>query len=275
MKVLFIGATGVVGRQVVPELSAKYDLTLAALGGGELQGQPVCDIDITNLDNLDDFLQAGKDNGITYDAVINCAIADHSEDHQSSPEALRAYNESCIEVNARGAYHIYEAAARAEIPLVVYVSSLTIMLGPPVPDLIDASTHDQSKNVYSASKAFGEHVGRYYANRPASHGKSMRVICLRLGQPFKSFCFWDEVWQNSAAARRLAVDCRDIAQAMDCALQSDMNYGVFSIVSDCDQLMVHPELYEALGYRPRWRFSAEGLHPAGDNAASAEGTNSA
>lgn len=259
MRVLFIGATGIVGRQVVPELKAKYELTLAALGGGEVDGLPVFEVDITDLKSVESLAKAGTIDGQPFDAILNCAIADHSEDGRRTQEALHDYSVNCIDVNARGAYHVFEAAARAEVPLVVYISSMTAVLGPPVPYRVDATTHDQPNNVYAASKIFGEHMGRYYAHRTEDEGRQIRVISLRLGQPYKSYCFWDDIWTESAEARRLAVDYRDIAQSMDCALRSAINYGVFSIVSECDNTMVDPELYRALGYRPKWRFSSEGL----------------
>jgi nucleoside-diphosphate-sugar epimerase len=265
MRVLFVGATGIVGRQVVPELREKYDLTLAALGGGGVDGMEVCEVDITDLKSVESMLKAGALDGKPFDAIINCAVADHSDDGRRSGEALHEYSENCINVNARGACNVFEAAARAEVPLVVYVSSMTAVLGPPIPERIDATTHDQPNNIYAASKVFGEHIGRYYAHRPKIDGRSVRVICLRLGQPYKSYCFWDDLWPQSADARRLAVDYRDIAQSIDCALRADVNYGVYSIVSECDATMVDPELYHELGYRPGWRFSADGLFPV-DNS---------
>lgn len=260
MKVLFLGATGIVGHQVVPELQAQHEVVPAALGGGEVGGSAVLDVDITNLESMEAVLAEAAASGTPYDAIVNCAIAPHRQ-KRPAEHGQHNYFEHCIDVNVRGAYHVYEAAARAAVPRVVYISSMTAVLGAPRLEFIDANTSDRPVNVYAASKVFGEHVGRYYAYRSEREGYRLRVLCLRLGQPYKSFGAWDEMWPESPEMRRLAADYRDIAQAIDCALRADIEYGVYSIVSECDVTMVAPELYADLGYRPAWRFSADGLQP--------------
>jgi nucleoside-diphosphate-sugar epimerase len=261
MRVLFLGATGIVGSQVVPELQNEHELTLAALGGGEVNGVPVKDVDITDLSSLERAVRAGSSDGEPFDAIVNCAIASHSHIDYNSPEQLHDYYEQCIDVNARGAYHVCEAAARAAVPCVIYISSMTAVLGPPRPERLDASTRDQPNDVYAASKVFGEHIGRYYAFRSPREGARVRTICLRLGQPYKSFNFWDSRWPTSPAQRGTTSDCRDVARAIDCALCSDIVYGVYTILSDSDYPLVAPELYSELGYNPGWKFTAEGLFP--------------
>jgi nucleoside-diphosphate-sugar epimerase len=173
------------------------------------------------------------------------------------------YHELCIDVNARGAFHLYEAAARAHIPRVVYVGSLTAVLGYPRYQVLDEEVADRPANVYAACKIFGEHAGRAYAYKELTGASGMQVICLRLGQPYPSefFSMRDHQWLKTAGGRALAADVRDIAFAIDCALQTDVHYGVYSIVSGSDEPYVSPELYKELGYRPQWKFTSEGLFP--------------
>jgi NAD(P)-dependent dehydrogenase (short-subunit alcohol dehydrogenase family) len=261
MKVLFLGATGIVGRQVVPILQKQHQLRLAALGGGEINGSTVADIDITDMGQIESLVAAGIAEGEPYDAIINCAIAAYAHVDYTSESQRHSYYESCIQVNAFGAYHVYEAAARAQVPLVVYISSMTASFGPPFPELFDAATPVRPNTVYAATKIFGEHVGRCYAYRPPELGPSVRALCLRVGQPYKSFSPWDESWLTSSSQRAIASDCRDIARAIECALNVDVRYGVYTIVSDSDHPMVASELYDELGYQPAWKFTEGGLVP--------------
>lgn len=267
MKVLYVGATGNVGSYAVPILKEKYDVTLTGLGGGEVDGTPVADLDISNWEAVEKLVLAGDADGNRFDAIVNCAIADPRNRDMTDPEQRRKYYEMCIEVNARGAYHLYEAAWRAKVPRVVYVGSMTAVLGAPRYDVIDEESVDRPANVYAACKIFGEHAGRAYAYRELDGEEMMQVICLRLGQPYPShfFSMRDEQWLKTAKGRAMAADVRDIAHAIDCALQTNVHYGVYSIVSGSDEPYVSPRLYEELGYRPRWKFTGEGLLPVEEN----------
>lgn len=268
MKVLFIGATGLVGSQVVPVLQENFELTLAAKGGGEIGDLPVIDLDITDWEAIESLIAAGASDGEPFDAVVNCAIASYRGTDRHDPDGLHRYNEQCIEVNARGAYHVYEAAARADVPRVVYIGSMTAVLGRPRYEAIDLESRERPNNVYAACKIFGEHVGRTYAypQRRGRRGEpveeaepGMHVLCLRLGQPFPSFSHFDEKWLEHPRARGLAVHVHDIARAIECSLHADVQYGVYSIVSASDVPFIDPELYAEIGYEPKWKFTPEGL----------------
>jgi nucleoside-diphosphate-sugar epimerase len=262
MKVLFIGATGVIGRQVVPILKEQFELTLVARGGGEIAGLPANDLDITDFEATEALVKAGDANGEPFDAIVNCAIAPYKNKDLKIREVRHAYAEDCIEVNARGAYHIYEAAARAEVPKVVYIASMTAVLGHPFPDFIDESTRDHPANIYASAKLFGEHVGRYYAYRHENEGANLQVICLRLGQPYRNFTRHDEKWPERSN-RGLVSHFEDIAQGIQLALELDTKYGVYPIISASDTPFVDPKLYAELGYSPRWTFTSEGIFPVG------------
>src|SRR5688500_479381 len=127
MRVLFVGASGVIGRQVVPLLMPHFQLELAALEAGEMAGHPVRAVDICDFESTQELVRECR-----VDAVVNCAVADYRE-HQfnRSPEVVHRYRESTIDVNVRGAYHLYEAAARAGVAKFVFISSLTVISGSP------------------------------------------------------------------------------------------------------------------------------------------------
>jgi nucleoside-diphosphate-sugar epimerase len=253
MKVLFIGATGLVGSHAVAILKDKFDVTPAALNGGEVAGLPVQQIDIVNWDEIESAVRKGSANGDKFDAVVYCATANYHIPRQTD-EDLRLYYENCIEVNARGAYHVFEAAWRAGISRVVHIGSMTAMLGVPHYDYIGVGTPDRPNDLYAATKIFGENVGRSYAFRQSDSGQSMKVLCLRLAQPSVE----DEPrtlrWIHSQTDCPWAADVRDIASAIECCLITDLQYGVYPVVSAADEAAIASALYAELGYTPHWKY---------------------
>jgi len=263
MKVLFIGATGLVGSHVVPFLKDEFDLSLAAYTSGTVEGMNVTAVDICDWEAIESFIKNGTSDGEKFDAVVYCATANYRENNHRDPEGRRLYYENCIEVNVRGAYHVFEAAWRAKIPKVVHIGSTTSQMGRPQRETIGAEVINQANDLYAASKIFGEQVGRSYVFPPFGKGESreretqtMQVLCLRLGQPFTS----KEQWARSPhKGTRQAVFVGDIAGAIACALRSEVSYGVYPIISAVNDPWVLPEAYAELGYSPHWKFTEEGL----------------
>lgn len=257
MKVAFIGATGRVGHQVVPFLARDFELTLYGLqaGSAELNGQtqPIHALDITDFAACMEAI-AGVD------AVVNCAINDPSGFNRKSPDEYLDYNEGCIEVNARGAYHLYEAAARCGVRDFVFISSLTTLLGLPERKHLDENSAVQPVNVYACTKLFGDQVGQMYASRG-----ELRVKSLRLGQPYRSDSRYDDQWPyGTSRARGVNVAAEDIARSIKAALTSpQVNYGVYPIVSRSDNGWIDPDSAREIGYEPIYNFQPLRLLRAG------------
>lgn len=271
MKVLFIGATGLVGSHVVPFLKDDFDLSLAAYSSGSVEGIDVTAVDICDWEAIETLIKNGTSDGDKFDAVVYCATANYREHKHGDAEGRRLYYENCIEVNVRGSYHVFEAAWRAEIPKVVHIGSTTSQMGRPRVEKVDAEVINQANDLYAASKIFGEQVGRSYVFRPygktesrEGEAQTMQVLCLRLGQPFTS----SEQWENSHyRGTRQAAYVGDIAGAIACALRSEVPYGVYPIVSEVDNPWILPEAYAELGYTPHWKFTQEGLFEITEKAA--------
>ena len=251
MKVLFVGATGVVGSQVVPILKTEFDLTLAALGSGSVADLPVLHCDVTDFESTLDLLSSDR-----FDTVVNCAIADYRGLDKTDADAMHAYHERCIDINARGSYHLFEAASRAGVDRCVYISSLTAVLGTPLYDFVSLDAAPRPRDLYAVSKLFGEQLGHTYAHRESN---AMRVLCLRLGQPYPSFTDSDERWNESGFARALMAHYDDIAQAISGALRADVRYGVYPVLSRSDSSWVDTSRCAEIGYVPRWSFTAQGI----------------
>lgn len=260
MKVLFFGATGVVGQRVIPLLADSFELVLAGLVAGELNDLPVHAVDVRDMDATLALMDA-----VQPDAVVNCAIADYSGTRQSrSVESEHAYHESTIDVNVRGAYHLYEAASRAQVPNFVFISSLTVITGTPRYPNIVGDEAPRPSNVYACTKLFGESIGSVYA-----HTHDMNVTCLRLGHPYPIVRYDGPSWLEDPDVRGMMVHFEDIAGAVRGALCNPVNYGVHSIVSDSDSRWLENVAVPEIGYKPHHFFTAAGSHllePSGAGA---------
>ena len=255
MRVLFVGATGVIGRRVVPLLSDKFDLKLAAKKSDIVAGMTVIETDISDFAQVVALMQ-------DVDAVVNCAIeSPYREDGSSryeTPDDFMAYNEGQIEVNVRGAYHLYEAAARAGVKKFVFISSMTVWLGLPSHKRITAESEIRPREFYACAKLFGDMLGRTYATT-----RDMNVLCLRLGQPYPINHPQEETWLKEAEGRGVLVHIEDIAGAISAALRTETpNYGAYAIVSASEESWISTTSAQSeIGYRPQIRFTAEGAEP--------------
>lgn len=246
-RVLWVGATGLVGSEVIPLLKGKFPLVLAAREPGEIAGLPVKGVDITDYDSTLAMLE-----GAECDAVVNCAIADYTARRRGSAEAARLYNESAIEVNVRGAYHLYETAARCGVKKFVFISSMTAILGVEH-ERVRGDEPATPHSPYACTKLFGEQLGYCYAEM-----FGMSVTCLRLGQPFPMLNVPRRKQLSERKQRTIHVHMEDIAQAVELALQESAPHTVYPIVSGSDEPWVEAEATAALGYSPRYLFTTHG-----------------
>lgn len=256
MKVLVIGAAGRFGQMAIPLISASHELTLVDYRAGESNGQKIHALDITDFDAVLAAMQG-------HDAVINLAIASQREfvtdadmfDADLGDEYLR-FNEATIEVNIRGAYHVYEAARQAGAKRVILGSSLTVLLGQPSYGKYSDNLPVRPVNFYAVSKIYGEHLGELYARK---HG--LTVYCLRFGQPYPI--------ENdpkgalrlaSPAGRRASVTYDDLASSMEAALtvQNGPAFGTYIIVSDAEDPHFDTAKAAEIGWKSKTRCEQDG-----------------
>ncbi len=188
MLVLITGATGEVGRGVVPLLEKDFDLRLLSLD------PPGDDPRRIQADILDWEALARAMNGV--DAVLHLAVAPgHSGTYEDD-----AFNDRRFDVNVKGTYHVFEAARRLRIPRVVHVSSLMVVWGEllaqktPGEKLISGYAPPWPVGTYALTKTFGERIAEYFAkgvDRTAAeaHATAIRrdyplhVLVLRITAP--------------------------------------------------------------------------------------------
>jgi len=78
--------------------------------------------------------------------------------------------------NIEGTWRVFDAARRAGVPRVIYGGSNHAIGFTPRSDLLTAEVPLRPDTNYGVSKAFGEAVARFYADR-----YGLRVACLRIG----------------------------------------------------------------------------------------------
>ena len=216
MRVAITGADGRIGGILRKRLSGRFEPRWLVRG----------DADVTDLDALERAL-AGTD------AVV----------HLAATADVRAGWDEVHMANVIGAYNAFEAARRAGVSRVVFASSNHVtgmtrwdddrFADPAHP--IEVTTLDPIRpdSLYGASKAWGEALGRQYAEL---HGLS--VVCLRIGwvpeedEPPSSTAMR---WEPPKVARRalgMWLSHRDCASLIEAALLADVRFAIVNGVGD-------------------------------------------
>jgi len=166
MKILITGARGTIGRRLVPRLESEHELILtsrSAVDGDDRWRQ----VDVTQLDQVEAAAEG-------MDAIIHLAIATgHEGDYEDD-----RFNDERWDINAKGTYNVFEAAARAGVRRVVYTSSLTVVWGYPAPEWVPADAPGKPVETCGLTKYVGEQIARTYARL-----HHMEVLCLRIPAP--------------------------------------------------------------------------------------------
>lgn len=218
LRVAVTGATGLIGGLLVDGLD--HDRF-------EVRALDRADADVTDLDALERAFAGAE-------ALVHLA-ADSSVD--------AAWDE-LLGPNVVGAYHAYEAAVRAGVRRVVFASSNHAVgmylydeerfADPGHPVKVDAAAPIRPDSLYGATKAFGEALGRLYADR---HG--LEVVCLRIGwvtdddeppTPERDVIRKDPV--VSRRARGMWLSHRDCVSLVAAALSAQVRFAVVNGVGD-------------------------------------------
>jgi nucleoside-diphosphate-sugar epimerase len=215
-KKLFItGAAGRVGTALRKHLRGRYDLRLLLHSTIPDDVHPEDEVVISDMTNFAAMLEATE--GV--DVIAHLAL---SRNRRGMPMAHRA--QRTFDIDMKGTYNLFEAARINDVSTVVYASTnhVTGMNekqgirshpgGPVRPD-----------SIYGAGKAFGEALGRYYAD---CHG--LRVFCLRIA----NFNGRDEPGRDYAPGQARWLSPRDLAQlTWRCIEAENLNWGIFYGVS--------------------------------------------
>jgi NAD+ dependent glucose-6-phosphate dehydrogenase len=204
--VVVTGATGGVGRMLVPALSGRHRLRLH--GQADTLAAPVGAHDAVSGD-LERFADAAAAVAGA-DAVVHLAA-------QASPEASW---EEVDGPNITGTFHLFEAARQAGVRRVVFASTnhVTGMYDRDHAWRLRPDQPVRPDSLYGVSKAFGEALGRYY-----SDAFGLQVLCLRLGSVL------ERPVDEGTMGKWLSP--RDLAQLVARCLQTEQRFGIYYGVS--------------------------------------------
>lgn len=189
------------------------------------------------------------------DTVIHLAMAPAHQPQDTPPDEADPGDILRIKVNMEATYNVLEAARRQKVRRVVYISSMTTLLGNRHEAAYTSDTPPNPLNLYACTKLFGEQLARVYWR---SHGLS--TICLRVGQPFPlENPEFDDLWRMNKRSRSIFVEMNDLAQAVQCAVSTSVEFGVYPVVSASDNQRVDLSPSREIGYVPRAYLSDSGL----------------
>src|SRR5215471_10035248 len=143
--------------------------------------------------------------------------------------------------NIVGCYNLFEAAYRSGVKRVVFASSNHAVGFYPRDQKIGVDVTVRPDSRYGVSKAFGEAVGAFYADK---HG--LRVTCIRIGN----------VNDKPLDKRRLSIWIKpeDLAQLIRIGLEHpDIRFEIFFGASDNDRAWWDNSEAARYGYRPQGR----------------------
>ncbi|MDA0747434.1 MAG: NAD(P)-dependent oxidoreductase [bacterium] len=228
-KILITGAAGRIGRVLREGLKNHYDLRLL-YHNTILPTEPDEEVHVSSITDLDKILEAAR--GV--DTIV----------HMAGNPSGGAPFEDILEANIRGTYTVYEAAHQTGVPRVIFASTNHVT-GYYEKNGIYTTPEMNARpdSFYGASKAFGEDLGRYYAD-----AHNLSVICLRIGsfQPDKAVI-------NRKSDRILStwLSHRDTVQLVHRSIETEIKFGIYYGISNNTRATWDIQnAREELGYTP-------------------------
>jgi nucleoside-diphosphate-sugar epimerase len=226
VRIVVTGGSGKAGRWVVRRLrEAGHEVTNVDVVH---DGGPHASVVLTDLTDLGQAHEvvAGAD------AVVHLA-AIPAPDIRPAGETFRN--------NAVSTYNVFSAAVDRGVGRVVWASSETV-LGlpfdtPPAYAPIDEAHPPRPESSYALSKLAGETMAEQFARRSGVPFVGLRISNIMEPPDYARF----PSWQDDARVRRWNlwgyVDVRDVAQAVERALEADVTGAEIAIIAAADTCM--------------------------------------
>lgn len=229
-RVLVTGAAGRLGTLVAIHLADKFHLGLCdSLPLPQENRLPFVLCDLADLDALRSCCQG-------FEVVLHLGAI-------SNPMATW---QELLPSNIIGVYNLFQAALEAKCSRVIFASSVMAVDGYPSNMIIGSDFPARPSTLYGVSKAWGESLGRYYADQ---HGLS--IICLRLGWVVHPK---DRRLVPGVSSLNIALTEADLLRLFSAALNAppEIQFGVFNGISDNRQKkLIIEETRRGLGYVPQ------------------------
>lgn len=245
-----------VGRDLVPRLAEEYDLTLWTRADETFNGIPTKGVDLTDPAAVNESMKG-------FDAVVHLAIASYkgilyrgAYSGKPSEEDLAAFESATLRVNNDATYYLMKEAEACGVTTFVNMSSITVVSEGRVTGSLAVDQPAVPRDLYACTKLFGETVGRYLAAR----GK-MRVISLRLGQPYPTDHPASASSPAQPDARAILVHHDDIASGVIKAIESTTpSHGLYNLVSaQAEEKFPREQIVATgIGFEPSCWIEADG-----------------
>jgi uronate dehydrogenase len=224
-KILLTGAAGGVGAFLWAELAGVYELRLSDLVAPDQLGPS------------DEFVQAD----LTDLASVRKVVAGVDGVIHLGGYSVEGDWESILNANIIGARNLFEAARLEGVKRIVFASSNHAMGFYGRDETIDHTLPPRPDGRYGLSKAFGESLGRLYADK-----YGVEVLCIRIGN----------VAMEPMDVRRLSIwiSPRDLAQLVRIGLDHpDISHEIVYGMSDNKRTWWDNSNAARLGYAPQDR----------------------
>jgi uronate dehydrogenase len=233
-KILITGAAGDIGTRLRSLLKGVYSLRASDI---RKPADLVADEDFITADLAD------------YEQVKNITVGVDGIVHLGG-YSIEGPWETIHKSNIVGCYNLFEAAYRSGVKRVVFASSNHAVGFYPRDQKIGVDVTVRPDSRYGVSKAFGEAVGAFYADK---HG--LRVTCIRIGN----------VNDKPLDKRRLSIWIKpeDLAQLIRIGLEHPkIHFEIFYGSSDNEAGWWDNSNAKRFGYHPQFRsedFRAEAM----------------
>ncbi len=234
-RILITGAAGTVGSALRRWLRKRYDFRL-------LDVKPVPDaapgdqLVVGDAAHFETVLEAAA--GL--DAIVHLALAPVG---RGVTQAQRARN--TFEVDMKATYNVMEAARIDKVASVVYASTNHVTGLNEQDGLVSRPDLPvRPDGIYGAGKAFGEAIGRFYADR-----MGVRVSCIRIA----NFNGKDEPGRDYEPGMSRWLSPRDLAQLVWRSIEAEhIQFGIYYGVSGGGEKKWDlTSTREQLGYEPQ------------------------
>ena len=208
-RVLITGAAGRIGSLLAQHWRERHELVLIDKHEPATTAPaPFLQCDLCDQDSLPALFE-----GI--DTVIHLA---------ADPNPNASW-QSLLPNNIEATHNVLEAAADAGCHRVILASSLNAVAGYPADVQVTTTMPVAPANLYGATKAFGEAMGRYYADQ-----RELSVLCLRLGAVIE---LNDARLVPGHPLLDSMLTRADLLKLYDACLASDdIHFGIFHGISD-------------------------------------------
>jgi uronate dehydrogenase len=228
-KLLITGAAGRIGQRLTAHWRDRYDFVLTDKRAlGETHGFPFTEAHLSDLETIRPLFT-----GV------------HTVIHLANDANPKATWESLLPNNVIANYNVFQAALEKGCKRVIFASSVNAIANYPADVQVTTNMPVAPPNLYGATKAWGEALGRFYADQ-----KGLSVICLRLG------------WVTDKDNKRLVPDfpLLDIALTYDdllrlfdaCMATTSVRFGLFHGISNNRfKRLDISDTRRVLGYEPQ------------------------